>query len=146
MAIRCSNHEGFNRQQYSIICSIGAYRASQHHKQQDNSREDLLQLNRSQMPDLRTGRSPCVGCQKLHTSHLCLLLSLLYSVLFCLELVIQGTSRAGSQWQVMRSGVSSLVGGVASMKPDSVEAQGEKLPDDGPQGTPRCQQQLNKNP
>lgn len=44
------------------------------------------------------------------------------------------------------STLHSLVGGVASIEPDPVEAQGKKLSDDGPQSTPSSQQQLNKHP
>lgn len=43
-------------------------------------------------------------------------------------------------------GQNSLVSSVASIEPDSVEAKGEELSDDGPQSAPSSQQQLNKCP
>ena len=48
--------------------------------------------------------------------------------------------------KVAKSRERSLVGGVTGVEPDSVEAQGEELSDDGTQSTPRCQQQLNEGP
>ena len=57
-----------------------------------------------------------------------------------------GPHHVAHHYKLPWGGLNSLVSSVASIEPDSIEAEGEELPNDGPQSTPSSQQQLDECP